>query len=194
MFAQKKYEDAQPGQIREYATTFLQLDLKGTESDAEILAAVKRAQPGQEYIFVKFDEPEELQQVGGNVTAADLPDVRFVDDAARGKGTFGRNDPRCQIMIPPADTRRTAMLMSPSASMALCGSSSAAWISMFLCAYGWLLWPPSRSWSLTTRKRTIPLSARRCASPSSPIADLLTPRLRRGRRKPKLSSARKEGM
>jgi hypothetical protein len=104
MFAQKKYEDAQPGQIREYATTFLQLDLKGTESDAEILAAVKRAQPGQEYIFVKFDEPEELQQVGGNVTAADLPDVRFVDDAARGKGTFGRNDPRCQIMIPPADT------------------------------------------------------------------------------------------
>lgn len=103
MFAQTKYEAASPAQIRDYAVSFLQLDMKGTESDAEVLAKVKDAQPGQDFIFVKHEESAALQEVGSGVGAESIPDVT-VDVGDRGKGTLGRQDPRCRIMIPATDT------------------------------------------------------------------------------------------
>lgn len=103
MFAQKKYADATAAQIRDYAINFLQLEVKPTATESDILALVQSAQPGQEFIFVTYEEPAALQEVGADVSAFDIPDVR-VDDNARGKGTLGQRDPRCIIMIPATDT------------------------------------------------------------------------------------------
>jgi hypothetical protein len=94
-FSPKKITDAKPYEIRAYATNFLNLELSGSESDAEVLAIVQRAQPGSDQIFVMSDEelPGDPMPLGHVTTEAPLNTDRIA-------GSTGRGDPRVVINIP----------------------------------------------------------------------------------------------
>lgn len=90
---QKAIADAAPHELRAYATTFLNLDLTGSENDVEILAAIQRAQPNIETIFV-LEMPQSDEPAFGTFDAiAEEPSDRIA-------GSLGRSDPRVVINIP----------------------------------------------------------------------------------------------
>lgn len=88
----KLLADAEPHEIRAFATNFLNLDMTGSENDAEVLAMVERAQPGISLIFV-----EEKEEAEGPLTGT--YDIIQQDDG-RLTGSLGRGDPRVVINIP----------------------------------------------------------------------------------------------
>lgn len=89
----KKLTDAAPHEVRAYATNFLNLEMTGSESDAEVIALVTRAQPGSDQIFVQADD-EALQDV------EPLGQTMTINDTSRIAGSTGRGDPRVIINIP----------------------------------------------------------------------------------------------
>lgn len=90
----KKLAEATPHELRAFATTFLNLDLSGSESDAEILAMIQTAQPGNENIFVMEMPASEEPAFGSFDVIVDEPDGRI--SGSLGRGT----DPRVKINIP----------------------------------------------------------------------------------------------
>lgn len=93
-------DQATPAQIFAYATAFLNLPMTGGETDGDILAKIREAQPGSEQIFVKeADTPAE-------VTAAEIAPVTLKEEEATGKmaGSLGKGDPRAIIFIPIVET------------------------------------------------------------------------------------------
>jgi hypothetical protein len=89
----KAIDEASAEERRAYATTFLNLDLVGTESDDDILAKIRAAQPGLATIFVQI-EPEPVPETEL------LPE----EQAGRMAGSLGRGDPRAVIFIPNVET------------------------------------------------------------------------------------------
>ena len=89
----KSIAETSPEERRAYATTFLNLDLTGTESDDDILAKITAAQPGLATIFVQ-------------VEPAPVPEDELLpeEQAGRMAGTLGRGDPRAIIFIPNVES------------------------------------------------------------------------------------------
>ena len=95
----KPIAEAEPYELRAYATNFLNLDLTGRETDAEILAAIQRAQPGIALIFVQEVEQLDDEPATGTFDViADAPASQVNTD--RIAGSLGRGDPRVEIFIP----------------------------------------------------------------------------------------------
>ncbi len=90
----KKIADAAPHELRKYAADVLNLDLTGSESDAEVLALVQRAQPGNENIFVEQTPVDDEAPLTGSF------DTINHEEAGRVTGSLGRSDPRVVINIP----------------------------------------------------------------------------------------------
>lgn len=90
---QKPIAEAQPHELRSYATNFLNLEMTGSESDADVLALIQRASPGIEQIFI-------MQMPTGDEPAAGTFDVAAETPVERMSGSTGRGDPRVTINIP----------------------------------------------------------------------------------------------
>lgn len=91
---------ADDAQRVDYVRNFLNLELAGNESDAEIRAKIERAQPGNTMMFV--NEPDTPEDVAAAETAQ--VELKAEEAAGRQAGTLGKGDPRATIMIPVVET------------------------------------------------------------------------------------------
>ncbi|WP_375188407.1 hypothetical protein [Sphingobium yanoikuyae] len=96
----KPIAEAQPHELRAYATNFLNLETTGSETDAEVLALIQRAQPGISMIFVLNAPSADDEPITGSYDViADEP-AATQEAHDRIAGSLGRGDPRVEIFIP----------------------------------------------------------------------------------------------
>lgn len=95
-------EEATAEQKRTFCTQFLNLAIQPDASEADLDAAIARAQPGVPTIFA-IETPAKVEQEQAEAAAA----AAAPDGAGPGGmvGTLGRNDPRAVIEIPVVDTK-----------------------------------------------------------------------------------------
>ncbi|MGH6783599.1 MAG: hypothetical protein ACREBP_03145, partial [Sphingomicrobium sp.] len=94
------FADSTPEQRREFARSFLNLDVSEADSDHAISAKLLAAQPGLAMIFV--NEPDTPADIAALETVQ--PPLKTEEASGRMTGTLGKGDPRATIFIPVLDT------------------------------------------------------------------------------------------
>lgn len=100
-------DEAQPEQLRTYATQFLNLDVAPDATDTAVRSAIDAAQPGGALIFVMEEPDDEAREQAEATRLAAAPDVVVAavsGDGDRQVGTLGHDDPRYIINIPIIET------------------------------------------------------------------------------------------
>jgi hypothetical protein len=93
--------EAQPAQLRDYARSFLQLEVTAEDSDSSVMSKIKAAQPDAVTIFV--NEPDTPEEVVAAETAGEVP-LRPEEESGRMVAGLGQGDPRAVIEIPQIET------------------------------------------------------------------------------------------
>lgn len=96
-------DEAKPEELRAYAQNFLNLELDTNASDAQVRAAIDRAQPGIKLIFA-VDTP--APAVPPPAENEPVPEELLRPEEKSGKqaGSLGKDDPRWIINIPVVET------------------------------------------------------------------------------------------